>query len=100
VILKLWVQEEPENMGAWNYISNNFKEAGLVPVARIPSGSPAHGLQGLHQLGQNEIINKVFRRCNCELNNEYCNLACVEGKSKLEILKQHQYFDSEMKFSI
>jgi 2-oxoglutarate dehydrogenase E1 component len=99
-MLRLWVQEEPENMGAWNYIHNNFKNAGLIPVARIPSGSPAHGLHGLHEIGQNEIINKVFRRCTCELHNDYCNLACVEGKSKQEILKQHQYFDSELKFSI
>jgi 2-oxoglutarate dehydrogenase E1 component len=100
VMLRLWVQEEPENMGAWNYINNSFKDAGLVPVARIPSASPAHGLHGLYEIGQNEIINKVFRRCNCELKNHYCNLACVEGKSHVEILKQHQYFDNEMKFSI
>jgi 2-oxoglutarate dehydrogenase E1 component len=99
-LLKLWVQEEPENMGAWSHINYHFKSAGLVPVARVPSASPAHGLSGLHELGQNEIISKVFRKCNCELKNDYCNLACVEGKSHHEILKQHQYFDSELKFSI
>lgn len=98
--LRLWVQEEPENMGAWYYINNNFSEAKLVPVARMKSGSPAHGLSGLHVLGQQEIVNKVFRKCNCELNNEYCNLDCVEGKSRQEILKQHKYFDKDLKFSI
>jgi len=99
-ILKLWVQEEPENMGPWNYIKNQFPEAQLVPVARIASGSPAHGLSGLHALGQQEIIGKVFRKCNCELNNDYCNLDCVEGRSRQVILKQHKYFDENMKFSI
>ena len=99
-VLRLWVQEEPENMGAWNYINNNMNSVGLIPVARVPSGSPAHGLHGLHDMGQKEIIHKVFRRCTCELQNDYCNLDCVEGKSHIEILKQHQYFDSEMKFSI
>jgi 2-oxoglutarate dehydrogenase E1 component len=99
-ILKLWVQEEPENMGAWNYIKNNLPGAGLVPVARTASASPAHGLSGLHELGQNEIISKVFRKCTCELQNNYCNLECVEGRSRREILKQHQYFDKDMKFSI
>jgi len=99
-ILNLWVQEEPENMGAWNYFNNSFQGANLVPVARIPSGSPAHGLAGLHALGQQEIVNKVFRRCNCELGNDYCNLDCVEGKSRKAILKQHKYFDKDLKFSI
>lgn len=99
-LLKLWVQEEPENMGAWNYIKNNLSEAGLVPVARTASASPAHGLSGLHELGQNEIITKVFRKCTCELQNNYCNLECVEGRSRREILKQHQYFDKDLKFSI
>ena len=99
-LLKLWVQEEPENMGPWRYVQNEFPEADLVPVARLASGSPAHGLSGLHMLGQQEIINKVFRRCNCEFKYDYCSLECVEGKSRQEILKQHKYFDKKMKFSI
>ena len=99
-LLNLWVQEEPENMGPWHYMNDSFKEAKLVPVARIPSASPAHGLSGLHELGQNEIINKVFRRCTCELKNHYCNLECVEGKSRKKILEQHMYFDKDLKFSI
>ncbi len=99
-ILNLWVQEEPENMGPWTYVKNSFPEAKLVPVARIPSGSPAHGLSGLHTLGQQEIINKVFRKCTCELRNDYCNLDCVDGKPRRAILKQHKYFDKDLKFSI
>ncbi len=90
-LLTLWVQEEPENMGAWEYINKNLREFDLEPVTRLASGSPAVGLHELHTIGQNEIINKVFRRCDCELQNKYCGLQCVIGKSREEIKKQHRY---------
>lgn len=88
-LLTLWVQEEPENMGAFRFIKNFFPE--IEPVTRIASGSPAVGLSALHTVGQNEIIDKVFRKCTCNLNNDYCALQCVEGKSRAEILKIHRY---------
>lgn len=99
-LLNLWVQEEPENMGAWYYIKDEMNLPGLLPIARIKAGSPATGLKGLHDLGQEEIVNKVFKRCNCDLKLKYCGLQCVEGKSKRDILKQHYYFDEEARFSI
>ncbi len=99
-LLHLWVQEEPENMGAWNYIRSKMPNVGIVPVARIASGSPATGLNGLHVIGQNEIINKVFKGCHCERQLKYCGLQCVEGKSRTEILKQHKYFEEKPRFSI
>ena len=68
-MLNLWVQEEPENMGAWYYIQNQMKKYNIIPVTRQPSGSPATGLNKLHQLSQKEIIDKVFRECTCELQN-------------------------------
>jgi len=89
--LTLWVQEEPENMGAWRYIKNEMKNEHLVCVSRMASGSPAIGLHHLHQVQQNEIIYKVFRRCDCELKNIYCGLQCVVGSSREEILKQFNY---------
>ena len=91
-LLHLWVQEEPENMGAWYYIQNQLKEFELVGVARQASGSPATGLSKIHFLQQEEIIEKVFRQCDCELLNKYCGLQCMVGKSRKEILKQHKYF--------
>jgi len=87
-------------MGAWKYIRDEFRGIELVPVARLASGSPATGLHGLHEMGQNEIVGKVFRNCTCELLNKYCGLQCVEGKSRKEILKVHQYLDFESKFTI
>jgi 2-oxoglutarate dehydrogenase E1 component len=94
-MLTLWVQEEPENMGAWYYVRNSMKDFDLIPVTRKPSGSPAPGLSKLHEIGQKEIIDKVFRECTCELQNVYCGLQCVVGGSRKEILKQHYYFDKE-----
>lgn len=99
-LLNLWVQEEPENMGPWYYVNYKLPELNLVPVARLASASPATGLSGLHVVGQKEIIGKVFKKCHCELNNIYCGLQCVEGKSHAEILKQHKYFETPQKFSI
>jgi len=99
-LLHLWVQEEPENMGPWYYIQNQIKGVKLIPVARLASGSPATGLTRLHNIGQKEIVNKVFKPCHCELRNKYCGLQCVEGKTREEILKQHMYFEEEQRFSI
>jgi len=94
-MLTLWVQEEPENMGAWYYIRNSLKGLEIIPVTRQPSGSPATGLFKLHEISQKEIIDKVFRECTCELLNVYCGLQCVIGSSRKEILKQHYYFERE-----
>ena len=99
-LLHLWVQEEPENMGPWYYIQNQLKGLKIIPVARLASGSPATGLARLHNIGQNEIVYKVFKPCHCELKNKYCGLQCVEGKTREEILKQHMYFEEEPRFSI
>jgi 2-oxoglutarate dehydrogenase E1 component len=90
-LLHLWVQEEPENMGPWRYVQNEFKGTQLVCVSRMASGSPAVGLNKLHQLGQQEIIGKVFKKCTCDLKNVYCGLQCVTGQTREEILKQHYY---------
>jgi 2-oxoglutarate dehydrogenase E1 component len=99
-LLNLWIQEEPENMGPWYYVESQIPELRLVPVARLTSASPATGLSGLHKVGQKEIVGKVFKKCHCELKNDYCGLQCVEGKSRAEILKQHKYFESPQRFSI
>ncbi len=92
VILTLWVQEEPQNMGAWRHVKHEFKKWNILPVARQASGSPATGLFKLHQIGQKEIIDKVFRECICENQYKYCGLKCHDGSIREEILKQHKYF--------
>jgi 2-oxoglutarate dehydrogenase E1 component len=99
-MLTLWVQEEPENMGAWYFIRNTMKDTEIIPVTRQPSGSPATGLFKLHEISQAEIIDKVFRECDCELLNVYCGLQCVIGSSRKEILNQHFYFEKEKSKSL
>ncbi|MDX9845581.1 MAG: 2-oxoglutarate dehydrogenase E1 component [Tenuifilaceae bacterium] len=80
----LWVQEEPQNMGAWNFIRDNFVNLPIQVVSRQPSGSPAVGLSKIHNQEQQEIIGKVFRHCDCELKNKYCGLQCKVGGKRLE----------------
>lgn len=87
----LWVQEEPENMGAWWYLQNVWQDEHLICVSREASSSPATGLHHIHQTQQQEIVGKVFRTCDCELKNHYCALQCVKGKSRAEIKMQYQY---------
>ena len=58
----LWVQEEPENMGAWTYILRNFRDTGIQVIAAVPSGSPAPGSHKMFERNQNSVINRVFDR--------------------------------------
>jgi 2-oxoglutarate dehydrogenase E1 component len=91
VLIILWVQEEPGNMGPWRHIHHEFKGE-IIPVYRQPSGSPAVGLLRLHQISQEEIVSKVFRKCECELKRKYCGLQCSSGSVRQQILKQYSYF--------
>ncbi len=61
-----WVQEEPRNMGAWNYISPHL--ASLVDssievevISRPERSSPATGLSDLYQAEQEQIIAEALR---------------------------------------
>lgn len=73
----LWVQEEPKNMGAWNFIKEymSFLQPGII--ARPPSGSPASGSSKFHHLQQNKIIEKAFEDCNCENVCRDCKQLCI-----------------------
>jgi len=73
-----WVQEEPANMGALNYILNNFPDLKLTFVARPPSGSPATGSSQLHKVQQNLLVEKALGRCTCEHAYGSCRLHCAE----------------------
>ncbi len=56
----LWVQEEPLNMGAWNYMLGIVRKLDMECVARKASASPATGFKKVHDLQQAEIVNKAF----------------------------------------
>jgi 2-oxoglutarate dehydrogenase E1 component len=55
----VWVQEEPQNMGAWSYIAPRLAEMLLVPLryeGRPERASPAEGYQHRHLREQNRIV--------------------------------------------
>jgi 2-oxoglutarate dehydrogenase E1 component len=59
----VWLQEEPENMGAWNYVHGLLHRvlrdrAALRHVSRPVSGSPATGSSIIHQL---ELLDMMDR---------------------------------------
>lgn len=76
----VWVQEEPANMGAWQFIMRHFKETDLLMVARPESGSPATGSANLHKLRQRKIIEKAFGECNCERSDKVCRMICAPNE--------------------
>ena len=61
-----WVQEEPENMGAWRYLKVQFGESlfGEFPfngIYRPASASPATGSSQSHKLEQQVLLDAAFR---------------------------------------
>ena len=61
----VWVQEEPENMGAWDFIRPHLQEvANGRPVGRVArprSASPAEGSAARHALNQEALVSQAFR---------------------------------------
>ncbi|WP_276497591.1 2-oxoglutarate dehydrogenase E1 component [Pontibacter litorisediminis] len=55
-----WVQEEPENMGAWTYILRIMRNGVEDVVARKASASPATGYLKVHAKEQQELIERAF----------------------------------------
>ncbi len=55
-----WAQEEPENMGAWNFITRKWTAGEIKVIARHESGSPASGSMKRFQQRQQLIIDTVF----------------------------------------
>jgi 2-oxoglutarate dehydrogenase E1 component len=61
-----WVQEEPENMGAWPYWKNRFchrlvDRYPFAVVARSASASPATGSSAAHHREHEELIARAFQ---------------------------------------
>jgi len=61
----VWLQEEPQNMGAWPFVHERLHrrlrdDFALSHVSRAPSASPASGSQTVHQHEQEQLIETVF----------------------------------------
>jgi 2-oxoglutarate dehydrogenase E1 component len=59
----VWVQEDPENMGAWQFIRSRLgalTKKHLVYVGRKPSASPATGFPKIYKMEQDSIVNEAI----------------------------------------
>jgi 2-oxoglutarate dehydrogenase E1 component len=62
----IWAQEEPLNMGAWNYLRPRLRQLTddrlpLHYVGRPESSSPAEGSSTLYRINQQELIEQAFQ---------------------------------------
>ncbi len=60
----VWLQEEPENMGAWSFVHARLhrllrERYVLRHVSRAESASPATGSSALHQLEQADLLDRA-----------------------------------------
>ena len=58
----VWVQEEPENMGAWTFILSELRTIGIDVIAREASAATATGFSKTSAVEQKELIDKVFKK--------------------------------------
>jgi multifunctional 2-oxoglutarate metabolism enzyme len=61
----VWLQEEPENMGAWNFVKGRLYEGlgddyRIRRVSRPESGSPAVGSHAVHVQEQEELLERAL----------------------------------------
>jgi 2-oxoglutarate dehydrogenase E1 component len=61
----VWLQEEPENMGPWNFVKGRLYESHgddytIHRVSRAESGSPASGSAAIHAFEQDLILSDAF----------------------------------------
>jgi 2-oxoglutarate dehydrogenase E1 component len=57
-----WVQEEPENMGGWQFVRPRLEtliKPGLTYIGREAASSPATGFPVIFRQEQNDIIEKA-----------------------------------------
>ena len=62
----VWLQEEPENMGAWTFVRARIlallrADDELRSVSRIESGSPASGSIAMHHLEQADLLERAYQ---------------------------------------
>jgi 2-oxoglutarate dehydrogenase E1 component len=58
----VWLQEEPENMGAWSFLLRTWTNAELKVIAREASASPATGSHKQHDKEQHSLVDKAFAK--------------------------------------
>jgi 2-oxoglutarate dehydrogenase E1 component len=61
----VWLQEEPENMGAWEWVRSQIEETiadrwSLRYIGRVRSASPSEGSAAWHQINQRILVDEAF----------------------------------------
>jgi 2-oxoglutarate dehydrogenase E1 component len=61
----VWLQEEPDNMGAWTFARTRLEEPHgnshqITAVTRSESGSPATGANTIHKQEQDQLLTAAF----------------------------------------
>jgi len=82
----IWVQEEPENMGAWPFISRIFRKSdfNFDVISRKPSSSPATGFAKQHLAEQAAIVAKAFDVKNVEKVKEVIKKSTIANIPKVD----------------
>jgi len=57
-----YVQEEPENMGAYRFVDHNLRSLNLKYIGRHEAASPATGFAKRHNDENEEIMNGIFSK--------------------------------------
>lgn len=57
----IWMQEEPENMGAWSYILRTLRDLPFEVVALPASAAPATGSTKAHESRMNDLMTRLFK---------------------------------------
>ena len=77
----VWTQEEPANMGAWQFVKREMEaDYKLKLIARPPSGSPATGSPKFHNISQQKILDKTFLECDCPFLERDCEMVCIGNR--------------------
>ncbi len=58
----VWVQDEPENMGAWPFIQRHLNDLDFRIISRPANASPAAGLMEQYRQSEKKILEAVFEK--------------------------------------
>jgi 2-oxoglutarate dehydrogenase E1 component len=58
----IWAQEEPENMGAWQYMDSNLRNYNLIRISNRAAAAPAAGSSSLHKRRLAELFDRLFEQ--------------------------------------
>jgi 2-oxoglutarate dehydrogenase E1 component len=85
-----WVQEEAQNMGAWNFVRSYLDEilpegCELSYIGRDEAASPATGSHHVHQAEQREIVEQAL-----DLRTREVVLPTVRGNGREDVLNKER----------